>query len=92
MTDTTPSAVPTRAELLERVTRLAGPAADHDEAARVSRAARDKAILDADDAGIPQADIARAAGVTRMQVYRVVLDGHVRRRAEQPVAVEPDVA
>ena len=77
-----PSATPTRAELLERAQRLAGPCRDHREARQLSTRQRDAAILALDDAGVPIGEIARATGLSRTQVYRVVAREHVRRRGE----------
>jgi len=74
-----PCTVPSKQELLERAKRLAGPVIDHHEAAAVSRAQRNQAILELDDVGVPVVEIAKAVGRSRTQVYRVIEQEHIRR-------------
>ena len=79
MTEPSPSPVPTKQELLERAKRLAGPAIDHHDAAAVSRAQRNQAILELDDAHASVVEIATAVGLSRTQVYRVIEQAHLER-------------
>lgn len=82
----------TKQELLARAQRLAGPGRDHREAAAISIQQRDAEILRLDDAEVPVGEIATATGLSRTRVYQIIEREHIRRRAEAPVALEPDVA
>lgn len=72
-------------ELLERVARLGVSVKRADEHAHDARMARDRAIIEAHDAGYSSRQLARASGLARQHVERLIAAQAVARQAETHV-------